>query len=162
MTNTASNFPVESRRPVLIHPDDGETFSAFGDAIQVKLGRQQTGGNLALGLCTTDPGNGPPPHIHRNEDELFIIVEGTMSFWANGEWSDLGPGGVAFLPRNVPHTFKNNSQTPVKMWVLTAPSGFEVFFGKCSALFAVGGANGPDMAKVMQIAAEHGIEFVKP
>ena len=152
----------ETRRPVLIQPDDGEVFGAFGDIIQVKLGRQQTGGNLALGLCTTAPGGGPPPHVHHKEDELFIIVEGTMSFWANNEWRDLGPGGVVFLPRDVPHTFKNNSTSPVKMWVLTAPSGFEVFFGRCAKAFATAGASGPDMAQIMQIAGEHGIEFVKP
>ena len=48
------------------------------------------------------------------------------------------------------------------MWVLTAPSGFEVFFSRCAKVCAAGGANGPDMAQIMQIAAEHGIEFLKP
>ena len=162
MTQNTSVPSAATRRPVIVAPGEGETFTAFGDTIQAKLGLQHTGGNLALGLCTTEPGNGPPPHVHHKEDELFIIVEGTMSFWTNNQWRDVGPGGVVFLPRDVPHTFKNRSGSTVRMWVLTAPSGFEVFFSRCAEICAAGGANGPDMAQIMQIAAEHGIEFLHP
>jgi mannose-6-phosphate isomerase-like protein (cupin superfamily) len=148
--------------PVILPPEEGRTLCAFGDTIQLKLGAQQTGGSLALGLGIVEPGSGPPPHLHRNEDELFIIAEGTMSFYVKGEWVDLGPGGVAFLPRGVPHTFRNRSNATVKQWILTTPSGFETFFGRCSEAFAAAGAGGPDMGKIMQIAAEHGIEFLPP
>ena len=148
--------------PTVIQPDDGRTLCAFGDTIQLKLGAEQTGGRLAVGLGIVEPGSGPPPHLHRNEDELFIVAEGTMSFLVNGEWLDLGPGGVAFMPRGAPHTFKNRSSSTVRQWILTTPSGFETFFGRCGEVFAAAGAQGPDMARIMQIAAEHGIEFLPP
>lgn len=147
--------------PTIVQAGEGQTLCAFGDTIQMKLGREQTGGSIALGLGTVESGSGPPPHLHRNEDELFIIVEGTMSFWVNGEWRDLGPGGVAFMPRGVPHTFKNRSNAVVRQWILTSPSGFEVFFGRCAKVFGAAGGEGPDMGKIMQIASEHGIEFLK-
>lgn len=154
--------PNAALSPVVIAPGQGRTLCAFGDTIQLKLGAEQTGGSLAIGLGIVEPGSGPPPHLHRNEDELFIIVEGTMSFLVDGAWVDLGPGGVAFMPRGAPHTFKNRSNATVKQWILTTPSGFESFFGRCGEVFAAAGPDGPDMSKIMQIAAEHGIEFLLP
>lgn len=148
--------------PTIVEAGDGPVLHAFGDTFQVKLGAEQTGGRLALGLATVPPGSGPPPHLHRNEDELFIVVEGRMSFLANGAWTDVAPGGVVFLPRGAPHTFKNRTDAPVKMWIIATPSGFERFFGRCAEVFtSAAGAGGPDMARIMRIAGEHGIEFVE-
>lgn len=146
--------------PVIVEPQDGQVLHAFGDTIQVKLSGENTGRSIAVGLGIVEPGSGPPPHLHRNEDEIFLIIEGTMSFMVNGEWRDLGPGGVAFMPRGCPHTFKNRSSSTVRQWIITTPSGFEVFFGRCAEVFGAG-ADGPDMGRIMQIAAEHGIEFLK-
>src|SRR5690606_38043863 len=92
-------------QPTIIPAGEGTLLHAFGDTIQLKLGADQTGGSLSVGLEVAEPGSGPPPHRHRNEDELFIVLEGTMSYLVNGEWVDVGPGGVAFMPRGAPHTF---------------------------------------------------------
>jgi hypothetical protein len=45
------------------------------------------------------------------------------------------------------------------MLISTTPAGFDVFFARCAEEFAKPG--GPDMPHVMDIAAEHGIHFVK-
>ena len=85
-----------------------------------------------------------------------------MSFMVNGDWVDVGPGGIAFMPRDVPHTFKNRSNATCRQWLLTTPSGFEKFFGRCAEVFSAAGAEGPDMGRIMQIASEHGLEFLPP
>jgi hypothetical protein len=64
-----------------------------------------------------------------------------------------------YVPRGHVHAYRNAGDTPSRMWVITTPSGFETFFGRCADEFACSG--GPDMAKVVGISAEHGIHFVQ-
>ena len=151
---------TEAGRPTIVQSAEGQMLQAFGDTIQIKLGGTQTGGNLVVGLATTPPGGGPPPHVHHNEDELFLILEGRFSVLANGEWTEVGPGGVAYTPRGNVHTFRNVGDTPGRFWVLTTPCGFESFFAKCADVFSAGGP--PNMPRILEICAEHGLEFVPP
>ncbi len=153
-----SKIPTLS--PAITQPGNARVLYAFGDEVTILLDGKQTGGQYAAGSVVTQPGGGPPPHVHRNEDEWFIVLEGTGSFWANGKWTDVGPGGAVFLPRGIPHTFKNNTDKPLKMLVHTAPSGFETFFARCAEEFNKPG--GPNMPRIVEIAGEHGIHFVHP
>ncbi len=130
---------------------------AFGDEVKVLLGAEQTGGKLSLWSETVPPGGGPPPHRHLREDEWFVVQEGAFSFFASGEWRELGPGGTAFMPRDSVHTFKNTGSAPGKLLIGTSPAGFETFFARCAEEFSREG--GPDMTRVIGIAGEHGIEF---
>lgn len=92
-----------------------------------------------------------------------MILEGRFEFFANGTWTEVEPGTVVYVPRGAVHTFKNVDDTPGRHWVLTTPSGFESFFGKCAAVFAAGSpAGSPDMTPILSICDEHGIEFVPP
>jgi hypothetical protein len=75
----------------------------------------------------------------------------------NGEWNEVGPGGTAFIARGVIYTFKNVGDVPCRMLVMTTPSGFEKFFVRCAAEFAK--ASEPDMSRIIEIGAEHGIHF---
>lgn len=143
--------------PTIVQAGGGTVVDAFGSAIRFVLGPEQTAGMLTLGLATVPPGNGPPPHVHRDEDEMFIIVEGRYGVLAGGEWTEVGPGAVVYVPRGSVHTFRNVGEGPGRHWVLTTPSGFEQFYARCEAVFAAPGA--PDMGGILAIAAEHGIEF---
>jgi quercetin dioxygenase-like cupin family protein len=146
--------------PIIVPPESGQRLQAFGEEVIIHLGGEQTGGKLTLWSEFVPPGGGPPPHRHHNEDEWFVVQEGLFEFLADGKFHKLGPGGVAFMPRNSVHTFKNIGDGPGRLLVSTTPSGFEIFFGKCACEFA--NPDGPDMPKIMAIAAEHGIEFVNP
>jgi hypothetical protein len=77
----------------------------------------------------------------------------------NGEWHEVGPGGTAFMPRNIVHTFKNVDDQPSPMLLRTAPSGIEKFFARCAEEFTKSGK--PDMSQLIEIGAEHGIHFVQ-
>jgi Cupin domain len=77
----------------------------------------------------------------------------------NEEWNEVGPGGAAFMPRGIVHTFKNVGDQPCRMLIMTTPSGFEKFFPRCANEFAK--ADGPDMSRIIEIGAEHGTHFVQ-
>jgi quercetin dioxygenase-like cupin family protein len=94
----------------------------------------------------------------QDEDEMFIVLEGRYSFMTEGEWTEAGPGAVVWLPRGSVHTFRNVGDVTARHWAISTPSGFETFFARAEALFAAPG--GPDPARMVALAAEHGSRFV--
>jgi mannose-6-phosphate isomerase-like protein (cupin superfamily) len=144
---------------VIVPPLGGRVLKAFGDEITVHLGGAETGGKYTVFTDVTPPGGGPPPHYHLNEDEWFLVLEGRGEFFKENAWSEVPAGTVVFTPKGVVHTFRNCGETPLRMLVQAAPSGFEVFFARCAEEFSKPGP--PDMPRIMAIAAEHGIHFVK-
>ena len=90
-------------RPTIVQPGGGTAldFGAEGVA-SVMLGGEQTGGTLAVIRTPVAPGAGPAPHVHALEDELYLVAEGRISYLADGRWTEVGPGGVVYLPRGTP------------------------------------------------------------
>lgn len=113
---------------------------------------------MVVVTAITPPGGGPPPHYHQNEDEWFHVEEGRVAFFHDGQWHELGPGGSAFMPRNSIHTFKNVGDTPSRMRITASPAGFETFFARCAEEFAKNEV--PNMPRIVEISAEHGIHYV--
>lgn len=147
---------------LIVPPEGGEILRAFGDTLNIKLDRRQTGGAFTLAHNTTPPGGGPPPHLHRNEDEMFIVISGQLRYFANGAWTEpLPPGSVVYTPRGGIHTFQNVGDIPSEEWIIATPSGFEQFFARCVPHF-VDKAVPPDLSTVVQISDEHGIEYRPP
>jgi hypothetical protein len=95
---------------------------------------------------------------------MFIVLEGKIRFLANGQWTEpLAPGSIVYTQRGAVHTFQNVGETPCRQWIIVTPSGFERFFSKSAEVFAAAGAGGPpDMARLLAISEEFGIEFVPP
>ncbi len=145
----------------IVRPGEGSVARAFGNEILFKLGEERTAGALSLGLATAPNGtDGPPPHVHHGEDELFLILEGTYRVWIEGTWSEAGPGSVVYFPRRTAHTFHVVGDVPGRHWVLTTSSAFEQFYMRCAELFAEPGP--PDRARLAAISAAHGMEIVRP
>jgi len=148
------------RKPVIVQPGKGENLNAFGDMLSVMLSGEQTDGQLTLMLDISPPGGGPPLHVHENDDELFLPVEGHISYFADGQWTEVGVGGAVYLPRGTMHCYRNIGPTPSKHWILTAPSGFERFFARCADEFAK--PDGPDFKRIDEFGKAHGIEHFGP
>ena len=146
--------------PVITPPGQGRVMSVFGDEVEFVITGEQTGGRFTQWIETTHPGGGPPPHYHTLEDENFYVIDGSVEFFHDGQWTAVPPGTAVFMPKGEVHAFHNAGNTPLKMLITTVPSGFETFFERCEVEFAKPGA--PDMAHITEIAAEHGIHFVHP
>jgi quercetin dioxygenase-like cupin family protein len=141
-------------------PGDGKVLRALGDEVTVLLSGEQTGGAFTMVQVVSPPGGGPPPHCHTHEDEWFLILEGRAELWKQGAWTEVPPGTAIFLPRGVPHTYRNCGDTPLRMIVHAAPAGFEVFFERLAEICAEPG--GADPSRIGEIAAEYGISFIAP
>jgi quercetin dioxygenase-like cupin family protein len=138
---------------------EGRVLRAFGEQVIVHLDGKRTSGKLTMWTNITPPGGGPPPHYHLNEDETFHVLEGRVAFLVDGQWREVSPGASAFMPRGVVHTFNNVGDQPSRMLITATPSGFENFFARCAEEFAKSAK--PDMARIVEFGAEHGIHFAQ-
>ncbi|HET9419370.1 MAG TPA: cupin domain-containing protein [Chthoniobacterales bacterium] len=150
---------MTDKSAAVVSQDEGRVLRAFGEEVTILLDGERTGGKLTAWTEITPPGGGPPPHYHSIEDETFHVIEGRVAFLVDGSWREVVTGGSAFMPRGVIHTFKNVGDQPSRILIMTSPAGFEKFFARCADEFA--NAGGPDMSRIVQIGAEHGIHFLQ-
>jgi quercetin dioxygenase-like cupin family protein len=68
----------------------------------------------------------PPPHIHREHDEIFYILEGRFSFVIGHATQEVGVGSLVWIPRGTRHGF--NVQSGSRALLFTIPAGLEGFF----------------------------------
>ena len=76
---------------------------------------------------------GPPLHVHPGFDEVFIVLDGTLTVRVRDQVYEVGPGGTAYVEGTVPHTFANATAEPVRFMVTIAPGGFEDYFRALAA-----------------------------
>jgi quercetin dioxygenase-like cupin family protein len=60
------------------------------------------GERITLGIVELDANALVPEHSHENE-QLGIVLQGSMTFRVGDESRELGPGGTWNIPANVPH-----------------------------------------------------------
>jgi quercetin dioxygenase-like cupin family protein len=98
-----------------------------GGIMNILLDGQKTDDQVMMLRSTLPAGAASPVHVHANEDEVFLLLRGSGIFWAGEHRYELTEGGVAFLPRNLPHAYLFTSET-VDMLGLCIPAGEEEFF----------------------------------
>jgi mannose-6-phosphate isomerase-like protein (cupin superfamily) len=59
--------------------------------------------------------NGAPPETHTNEQEKFLIVEGTCDIMIGNDIHSMRPGDVLFIPLHISHSVKVTSDYPCKI-----------------------------------------------
>lgn len=74
------------------------------------------------------PGNGPPAHLHRNEDETLYVLEGDIEITNGDKVLKAKPGAVAFVPKGTVHRFQCTGHHTGRLLLLYTPDGIEGFF----------------------------------
>jgi mannose-6-phosphate isomerase-like protein (cupin superfamily) len=70
---------------------------------------------------------GPPPHLHREHEEAFIVLDGRYAFTRGVDEVEVGPGEVILIPRGTRHHFRT-LVAPSRTLILIVPAGLEAFF----------------------------------
>jgi quercetin dioxygenase-like cupin family protein len=116
-------------RGIILGPGEGVSVpNPVGGRLTFKIGSADTDGALTAFESIAAPGEGPPLHIHVNDDEIFYALEGSFRFKLDGELLDAPAGTLAFIPKGVAHTWQNVGDEPARLLIVTAPAGFERFF----------------------------------
>ncbi|MEP6955296.1 MAG: quercetin 2,3-dioxygenase [Chthoniobacterales bacterium] len=84
---------------------------------------EQTGGSYTLLEQLCPQGSGPGPHYHE-QDEAFYILDGEITYAANGETIEGAAGSFIFIPRGTVHSFVVKSKT-ARILNSYTPGGFE-------------------------------------
>ena len=96
--------------------------------IRTWLRSEMTGGVYSCVECAVAPKTmGPPPHYHKELDELMYVIEGTASVIVDGKEVQIEAGGWHLRPRLFTHTFWNASEKPLRFVDMYFNQPFETF-----------------------------------
>jgi mannose-6-phosphate isomerase-like protein (cupin superfamily) len=99
-----------------------------GEHCLIRVSAEDTGGAYSVVEIVSDPGDGTPLHVHQNEDEHFLILEGTARINYGDRTFNAKAGDTATLLRGIPHAWRNASDVPLRMAVTCTPGGIEEVF----------------------------------
>ena len=93
----------ERREPIYLPPGDGRTY-AMGPIVSVfKADGAETASRYSISEWWLEPNTaGPGPHSHE-EDDIFYVLEGTMSIFVRDRWHDAPKGAFVLAPGGVTH-----------------------------------------------------------
>jgi quercetin dioxygenase-like cupin family protein len=156
----------ESERVIVKGPTEGRTIGIVGDIYRFLATSEETGGRYSMFEATVLPGGGPPPHIHRREDETFYVLEGEITFQIGDERRVAKSGTFVHMPIGNLHAFKNETSQPAKMLISLAPAGLEEMFFEVGKNLGKGETpDEPSLAEIEELlkaAGRYGIEYKLP
>lgn len=126
----------QSPRPLFVLPGEGRKYEMGGMTALFLADEKETTNRYSISEWWLDPHTkGPGAHSHA-EDDVFFVIEGTMSFLIGEEWRDAPRGSFVLVPGGVTHDFQNRSGERAGALNLSFPGGFEASMGDIVAWFA--------------------------
>lgn len=116
---------VELKKPApyALPAGGGTPLAWFTSTITMKA----SGPEIGVTEVQMEPGDEPPVHVHKNEDEWFYVLDGAVTFRVGGENYSGTTGAFVSFPRGIPHTFSIESPS-ARFLVMNTPGGFERMF----------------------------------
>ena len=96
-----------------------------GERCLIRIPAADTNGAYSFVEIVSAPGDGTPLHMHQNEDEHLIVLEGVARVALGDHVFDVEAGSLAKLPKNVPHAWGNRSTAQLRIAVIAYPGGVE-------------------------------------
>lgn len=150
--------------PFNLEPHAGEKIWIAGDTVKIKATGAETGGAYTMIEASASPGNGPPPHIHKNEDETLYVLEGEFEILNGEHLVRAKPGALAFVPRGTVHRFRCAGDRTGRILLVYTPGGIEGFFRE-AGIPAVGDGQAPpvdsaEIARTDKAGHRYGLQVI--
>ena len=133
--------------------------SGPGRDLVFKLTGEETDGAIDYFTVEVAPHGGPPLHVHHKQLETVHVLKGRFKVRIGDDDFHLEPGGFAYLPAQVPHTFLNLTDEPGEIIVVYAPGGGRGFYEELGPATRVGT---PDRQQIAEIFARHDMTLLGP
>ena len=124
-----------------------------GERIAVRIPSTETNGAYAIVESVAAPDCSVPLHLHRNEEEHFVVVDGLYRIQIEDKVFNAPAGTSVTVPKNARHSWRNISNEPSRLLVVLTPGGFE----KCIQTIRDSPAD-----KILETAASYGCFVVGP
>src|SRR6266851_3397477 len=106
----------------------GQDPGSPGRSFSLKLRGGETGDSIMMFEETIPAGTKSTFHLHHDSDEVAYVLSGEVTFKIGDEVTVGGPGTCAFMPRGVPHAWKNTSAETGRVLFLYTPAKAGGFF----------------------------------
>ena len=113
--------------------DDGWSQITPGERFKIRTSVKETRGIYTMLELIADPRNGVPMHIHQNEDEHFVVLEGSLHIASGDQRFDAPAGTALTIAKGVPHAWCNLTNTSLRMLVIFSPGNIEGLFRATAA-----------------------------
>jgi quercetin dioxygenase-like cupin family protein len=121
---------------IRISDEHPESFAAGGATFRVLDDGGATSGRIGVVECQLVPGFvGPPQHVHREHDESFYVLTGTVRFTSGTQSLIATAGQLVTAPIGDPHTFANaDDHAPASFLCALNPERYIGYFRELSQL----------------------------
>ncbi len=125
---TACNVTVNDappRSPIVLAPGGGRDYPMGRIRALFKADGEETASRYSVSEWWLEPRTqGPGAHAHP-EDDLFYVLEGTMSVLVGEQWHDAARGAFVLVPGGVTHDFENRGSVRAGVLNVSVPGPFE-------------------------------------
>ena len=147
-------------------PDDGEPLWINGGLGILRATADQTEGRFAALEFRVPKGFAAPLHVHKSEDEFFLVLSGEIRLQHGDEIIEGVAGSLAYTPRGVGHSFHVDSDE-ARLLLFFGPAGVENFFrdvGKPAGSLDLppAGEQFLDREEIVAIMSRHGQTVIGP
>jgi mannose-6-phosphate isomerase-like protein (cupin superfamily) len=126
---------MSQRKPIVLEPGGGRTYAMGRIDAVFKADGEEAAGQYSISEWWLEPHTkGPGAHSH-DEDDVFYVLEGTMSFFVGDRWIDARKGAFVLAPGGVKHDFENRTDARAGMLNVSAPGNFEEHMPGIAAWF---------------------------
>jgi mannose-6-phosphate isomerase-like protein (cupin superfamily) len=113
------------RNPVVLAPGAGRLYPMGRIEAVFKADGAESSGRYSISEWWLEAKTkGPGPHSHE-EDDVFYVLAGTMSFLVGDVWRDAAAGSFVLVPGGVTHDFENRGSARSGVLNFSVPGGFE-------------------------------------
>ena len=96
-----------------------------GERFWIRIPASATNGSYSVTEILSSPADSTPVHVHENEDEHVLVVEGTARVLCGDLTFDATAGTMVSLARGIPHAWGNPTDTPIRLMITAMPGGVE-------------------------------------
>ena len=120
-----SSQSTKNRAGVFLPPGAGRSYSMGRISAIFKADGDETQNGYSISEWWLEPGTqGPGAHSHA-EDDIFYVIEGTMSVLLGDRWIHAAKGSFVLAPAGVTHDFENRSSSRAGVLNISIPGDFE-------------------------------------